>query len=758
MTAKHALLIIDAAHQLEEEFLRGWVENEKLLGDYDHVDSVVIPIAEDPENIPVDILETRFECPDQTDFIPIRVVWRSTLDEPHSRPRIRDLVRGNRRRPNSRHAKRIIEQSPEKAKCIAGKAETFERLKLSYDQRAQQRATPESLSEYIANQAALALDVAERRLRGSRYRIPRRVVPNMLADPSFKEALQEIAITENTSEEALLKRAQGIFKELIPAPTSFWQDTMEAINRQIVSLGYDAVFDYDKDKLNELKALAREKPFVIMWTHKTHVDGFAMASTLFREDFPATHTLGGVNMAFGGLGFVARRSTAIFIRRSFSNDALYKLILRQYLGYLLKKRFPLSWAFEGTRSRVGKLMPPRYGILKYVVDAANNMGLDDLQIIPVALNYDLINDVSDYAAEQQGAIKTPESLRWFINYLRRFKSSHGKIYLDFGNPVQLGGNLSPNSTLEIQKIAFQVGVEANRVSPITFTSVLTLVLLGIAPRALTQQQLTREIEGIVDWAEARNIPYTDMLKPENRKECFKMGEFIVSSGLIRVYDQGPDTVYGISEDQQGIANYYRNTIVHHFIMKSIAELALLRVSDYEQVTLDGFWNQIDLLRDSFKFEFFYTPSEEFRAQVRQELDRYDPEWEEKLASTEGFAAIFLRKLTPHFSHTAILPFIEAYAIVAGIFARLEEGQTISQKDLINQALSYGKQLYLQGRVRSQASIGKLLFENGYKLLESRGLVGEDADQTERENFSRELWAFSQRISEIRAMASPVEFL
>ena len=95
--------------------------------------------------------------------------------------------------------------------------------------------------------------------------------------------------------------------------------------------------------------------------------------------------------------------------------------------------------------------------------------------------------------------------------------------------------------------------------------------------------------------------------------------------------------------------------------------------------------------------------------------------------------------------------------MAGIFARLQEGETIAKKDVVNQALRYGKQLYLQGRVRSQASIGKLVFENGYKLLESRGLVGEDADQKEREDFSRQLWAFSQRISEIRAMASPVEF-
>jgi glycerol-3-phosphate O-acyltransferase len=117
----------------------------------------------------------------------------------------------------------------------------------------------------------------------------------------------------------------------------------------------------------------------------------------FDNDFPAPHILGGVNMAFAGLGFLARRAGAIFIRRSFQDDPLYKMILRQYISYLMEKRFPLSWAFEGTRSRVGKLMPPRYGLLKYVMDSAHATGLRNLHIIPISISYDMIGDVKDYA-------------------------------------------------------------------------------------------------------------------------------------------------------------------------------------------------------------------------------------------------------------------------------------------------------------------------------------------------------------------------
>ena len=80
------------------------------------------------------------------------------------------------------------------------------------------------------------------------------------------------------------------------------------------------------------------------------------------------------------------------------------------MRFLLEKHFPMSWALEGTRSRLGKLMPPRYGILKYVTDAANAAGIDDLHIVPFVTSFDLIRDVEEYAAEQMGRAKKAESL------------------------------------------------------------------------------------------------------------------------------------------------------------------------------------------------------------------------------------------------------------------------------------------------------------------------------------------------------------
>jgi hypothetical protein len=105
------------------------------------------------------------------------------------------------------------------------------------------------------------------------------------------------------------------------------------------------------------------------------------------------------------------------------------MMLRQYISYLMEKRFPLSWSFEGTRSRVGKLMPPRYGLLKYVMDSAHATGARNLHIIPISISYDMIGDVKDYAKEQSGGVKRPESLSWFVGYLRRPAPAHGQDLL-----------------------------------------------------------------------------------------------------------------------------------------------------------------------------------------------------------------------------------------------------------------------------------------------------------------------------------------
>jgi glycerol-3-phosphate O-acyltransferase len=751
------MFILDASHRVEESLLRDWLAAQPETADYVQTSGqVVVPIARSPEKFPTQTLARALDVSPDTLIVPLRVVWLSSIDGKDSVPRWRDLLWGNPRRPKTERARRILKKNPERAQCIVARPATLDELRQRYASRRGETASNPELAEFIAGQAGLALDIAERRLQGSRYKVPRRVARNLEGSVRFKAELQQLSVELDKPIEALRAESAVIMKELIATPRTFWLDVMAALNRKILSLGYHNNVVLDKEGLVRVRQLTREYPSALLWSHKTYIDGFATQSIFFENDFPATHTLGGVNMAFAGLGFVARRAGAIFIRRSFQDNLLYKMILRLYMGYLLEKRFPFSWSFEGTRSRVGKLMPPKYGLLKYVTEAAHVTDARDLHIFPISISYDLIGDVADMTTQQVSAVKSPESLAWFVRYLSGLRRPMGRIYVDFGEPVILEQSPSPEDKLALQKIAFQVGVETNRVTPITLVSLVTMILLGSAPRAVTREELQREIDVLVSWARDRGIRLTSDFDPENEGEMENLSQVLVDSGLITRYDGGPEVVYTIAPEHHAEANYYRNTTIHHFVNKAIAELALMHVVAFNQGITRAFWDEAERLRDLFKFEFFYAPTEEFRDQLREELRRYDTEWEDRLEDGTGYAQRFLTEITPLVAHTALLSFVEAYRVVADVLARMADDAELEEKECVSQSLAYGRQAYLQRRISSEASIGKLLFQNGYKLMANMGLTegGNAALGQRRRQLSQDLRELAHRLEIVKTIALP----
>ena len=755
---RNVLLVLDAAHRVEQKHLEAWLARERTKKAYSGtVEQVVLPLAESPEDLPAEKLSGIPNVSDDTLIVPARVVWLKGLDVKGTTPRLRDLVFGSPRRPGPMRARFVLKRHPMRAKCISGKPATLAELRLRLEHRLGSTPDRAQLAQFVAGQASIALDIAERRLRGSRYKVPRHVAHNLKSRHEFVDALQDLSAETGRSLSDLQAEADDIFKELIAVPRAFWLDVSYLLNRTISTLGYDKEIAVDPASLQRIRQISKQHPTALLCTHKTHVDFPALNKVMFEHDFPALHTMGGVNMAFTGLGFLARRAGVIFIRRSFQDDLLYKLVLRQYIGYLMEKNFPLSWAFEGTRSRVGKLMPPKYGILKYVLDAAHANDAQKLHIIPVALNYDLISDVRDYAREQSGLKKRPESLRWFLGYMRSLNKPMGKIYMNFGEPVVLEEVPSGEDRIALAKLALKVGVEANRVTPITLASLATMLLLGSSPRALTRHELAIEIKEVVLWANARKIRITHHFEIENEAELAAMAQVLVNNGMLTRYDDGPEEVYAIAPRQHAVANYYRNTTIHHFVTKAIAELALLRASTEPQARLPAFWEEVDRLRDLFKFEFFYAPREEFHKEVSEELRRYEPDWEDSLAREADYAIRLLRTFRPLVAHATLTQFVEAHFVVADVAAITSPEKSLDPDDCLRRCFGYGREAYLRRRISSEASIGKQLFENGYKWIENRGLAGAGgAELTERRvQTSQSLRELMHRLEQIKALALPV---
>ena len=751
---QRVVFILDARNWFEQSILEQWIA--RFAPAKSTAEQIVLALGDDRKGIDSTFLVTALATPDSAIVAPLRITWLPPQSVIDSGPRLRDFLFGDPRRPNAQRGHDILEENPERMHLIAGKPDSLANLR---DRFAQQHSsddgrTAEIFASFAARQAALVLDIAERRLQGSRYKVPRYVAESLRASPSYNEEVDKLAKETGATKSDLMKEASTYMKEMISVPRTFWLDFYARFNNFCLGLGYEDKIVYDRAAVEDMRKIVRENPSLLLWTHKTYLDGMVVPKVLYENDFPMPHMFGGANMSFAGLGFLLRRSGGIFIRRSFQDNPLYKLTLRHYIGYLMEKRFPMNWAFEGTRSRMGKLMPPRYGLLKYVLEACHATDARNIHIIPVAISYDLIRDVEEYATEQTGRGKGAESLRWFIGYIRSLARPMGRVYMDIGEPVVLERAPDPDDRLALSKIAFEIAVEVNKVTPITFPSLVTMSLLGAAPKALTEAEVVEDLSALLGWAEERQLRISSDFERAYADQMDGLLGIMIDEGIVTRYDQGPEVVYGIAMEQHPVASYYRNTIIHFFVTKAIIELSLLKASENEGTgALDVFWAEVEYLRDLFKFEFFYAPSEEFQQDIREELDRYDENWRTLLEQgTPGFMQL-LYTMTPVVAHITLLTYAEAYSVVADLLASMDASESLDEATCVTNALKLGRQVYLQRRISSESSIGKLLFMNGFKMLQHRQLDegGDESRNEQRSELARELHDVSRRIEVIRAI-------
>ena len=725
------LFIIDARNRIERRHLLDWLHG--TWGAISDSQWIALDLSDETAPLKLEKLAAGLDGSEDCLVIPVRVAWRIPRFDRDRTLRLRDLVFGDPRMPGSLRAWSILLRDRRRAQCLLGEPASVAALRARFaEDIGMVDADPATgFAAFVTRQAALTLEAQERGVRGTRYKVPRFVADSLAASPRFRSALAALASDMGRKPGELLPEARRYMKELISTPSAMFLDLRARLERFMMTRGYDKGFLYDPAELEELRGLIRTRPTVLLFTHKTYLDGVTPNALFYDHDMTMLHSFGGINLDFFGIGTLFRRSGMIFIRRSFSDTPVYKVVLRQYIAYLLEKRFPMSWALEGTRSRLGKLMPPRYGILKYVLDAAYDGGIEDVHIVPFVTSFDLIRDVEEYAAEQAGRAKQAESLGWFIGYLKSLREPMGRVRIDLGTPVVVARAPDPDDKQALARIAFDASVSANRVTPLTVTAVMCLILLGTAPRGATAEELARVTRFLTGWAKARGIRLSEELQSLDRDALRARADTLVNSGLILRDDAGSATVYTILPGKHAMASYYRNTIIHHFLDKTIIELALFKLQEGlklqegpDEDTSAQFWAETVRLRSLFKFEFFYSPRDQFRKELEAELDRSDGQWSARLRQGHDGVKALIRRFQPLLGHAALLPFVEAYIVVLEQLVRLAPGEVLSQAECVEQGLIEGRQAYLLRRISSQASIGKILFENGYKLAENMGLAGE----------------------------------
>jgi glycerol-3-phosphate O-acyltransferase len=401
---------------------------------------------------------------------------------------------------------------------------------------------------------------------------------------------------------------------------------------------------------------------------------------------PRNYILSGDNLQFFPLDTIGRRSGIMFIRRSFKNDEIYKLAVREYMRYLLASGANLEWYMEGGRSRTGKLRPPKYGLLRYIVDAISSDAVEDILLVPVSTTYDQLQEVGKMIDEETGITKKKEGLGWLTRYIRAQKKSRGKAYVRFGQPFSLREAISYGNHQPLQwtldKIAFEVFQRINNVTPVTSPALVTIALLSVHDHALTLEEVYGVIKPLLKYAEQRNLPTTALNCLNSTQDIEEVLNTLIESGVVSRYESGLVPVFYIVPGKHSVAAFYRNSAIHWFVNRAIVEVGIMAAS--QERTSEAISHGIDkafALRDLLKFEFIFSEKPAFEEDIKEEARLIDPNLH-KLVPGRKVSITVLEKAPFLIAHRVLPAFLEAYFIVADQLAMHPSETTVDEQNFL----------------------------------------------------------------------------
>ncbi|MEN8240043.1 MAG: 1-acyl-sn-glycerol-3-phosphate acyltransferase, partial [Actinomycetota bacterium] len=316
------------------------------------------------------MLSERLAREDDPLCVPIRVAWLAPERDGVRKVRLIDVLKpGDPRDPNPVQQNYILKRQPDRCRIVVGAAARRSNLEKRWSEpTGRGPADGTSLGEFVAIQAWLALERAERAIRGQRYKVPAFLREDLFWSRPFQSGVGRLAKESGRPVGRMEMRTKRYLKEIAAQHSPYVIDVVNGIVAKLITTAHQSV-EYSIEDLLSVYTEAGDHPIVFLPSHKSNFDHLVFEHVLYENMLPLNHTAGGINMNFLLVGPLLRRSGIFFIRRSFKDNEPYKFVLRQYLDYLLEKRFTLEWFIEGGRSRSGKLREPQLGMLAYVTDS-----------------------------------------------------------------------------------------------------------------------------------------------------------------------------------------------------------------------------------------------------------------------------------------------------------------------------------------------------------------------------------------------------
>ncbi|WP_428773636.1 glycerol-3-phosphate 1-O-acyltransferase PlsB [Vibrio sp.] len=366
--------------------------------------------------------------------------------------------------------------------------------------------------------------------------------------------------------------------------------------------------------------------------HRSHMDYLLLSYVLYREGLVPPHIAAGINLNFFPAGPIFRRGGAFFIRRSFKGNKLYSTIFREYLAELFSKGYSVEYFSEGGRSRTGRLLPAKTGMLAMTIQAMLRGLNRPVTLVPVYIGYEHVMEVATYAKELRGKRKEKENAGLVLRTIRKLRN-FGQGYVNFGEPISLNQYLNeqaPEWTQDIDPLGASrpqwlspvVNQLANKmmthINDAAATNALTLcatALLASRQRALSRDSLIKQIDCYLSLLS--NVPYssTYTLPEQNAEQLVQHAESL-DKFVIETDSMGD--IVSLDRNQSILMTYYRNNIIHLLAIPSLIAQLLIR---QQQLTQPQLQQQVAMIYPFLQRELFLSiEPEQLADKVQAYLD------------------------------------------------------------------------------------------------------------------------------------------
>lgn len=597
------------------------------------------------------------------------------------------------------------------------------------------------------------LERERRAVTGPAQTPPDRQRHQVLRSPKLQKIIQHMAGDKPQDRYTLTRRTLDILREMQATPDTATIKAMEVVLDRIFHRVYAGI-DVDREGIERIRELSKEKTIVLLPSHKSHVDYLVLSYVFNYENLSLPLIAAGDNLSFFPLGPVLRRAGGFFIRRQFGGDRLYSAAVEAYVRRLIRDGYTLELFIEGGRSRSGKLLKAQIGMLSMLVDAATAVPNREVVFVPVSIGYERIVETTSYGRELIGGEKQKEDANGLLRAASALRHRYGRINVQFGEHLGIDGicreleltRTSMQAPAKRRAVVSRFGArtldEINRVTAVTPGSLTALALLSDERRSLSHEELLqrcRHLLLVLTDMKARVTPRTaadgqlrdeaifeavQMFTEAEMLETHRPGDF-PSERERRSHRGGVGALYRVPERKRIELDVSKNIIVHFFVERALASIAILMPPGPE-IAVDTVRERSRELSDLFKHEFRLNGNGSFDRTFDATLTAMQSAGEIELFGDGridlgggrcGWSGqVWLR------TYAAVLRnFLEGYRVAARGLGSLIRGP-LAEKELLKRLIALGHRMYLGGEIERHEAVSKPILHNALAAFKDEGYV------------------------------------